>query len=393
MWHFGLTRPTPPKKRALNSPGEDTFRSLPPEISGPFLLQVGDILLARSGATVGKSFIYDRSWGDACYAGYLIRLRTSDDFDSRFIYWCLQSSTYWADVESNLIQSTIQNVSADRYANFRVPSPPIETQQRIVRFLDDKTTRIDGLIAKKRALLDRLAEKRQSLTARAVTKGLNPKARVKPSGVEWIGDIPEHWEVVPLKRAASYQEGPGIMAIDFRDEGVPLLRIASIGGRYATLDGVNYLEPGMAHGKWSHFLTEIGDLLISASATSGIVSEVTEETAGCIPYTGIIRVKPVDSETTRAFLRHFLVSDIFLSQVVELKAGATIQHFGPYHLGLMVIVKPPLDEQMAIGIELDRAVKSVEAETSCITRSIELMLEYRSALISAAVTGQIAELQ
>lgn len=372
---------------------DDTFRSLPPEVAEPFLLQVGDILLARSGATVGKSFIYDASWGDACYAGYLIRLRTSTSYFSKYIYWCLQSSKYWADIESNLIQSTIQNVSAERYASFRLPSPPLKTQQRIAQFLDKKTAQIDGLIEKKRALLDRLAEKRQALITRAVTKGLNPKAPMKPSGIDWLGDIPVHWEVSPLKRVVRYQEGPGILAVDFRDEGIPLLRVASIGGRYATLEGVNYLDSEMAKGKWGHFLTQTGDLLISASATSGIVSEVTAETAHCIPYTGIIRINPREGKAASSFIRHLLISDIFLSQIDQLKAGSTIQHFGPYHLGLMTIAVPPVEEQVAIGTELDRTLQKLDFSAEQITRSVEVLSEYRSALITAAVTGQIGGLQ
>ena len=81
-----------------------------------------------------------------------------------------------------------------------LPLPPLDTQRRIARFLDEKTARIDGLIEKKRALLDRLAEKRQTLITRAVTKGLNPDAPMKPSDIEWLGDIPAHWEVLPVRR-------------------------------------------------------------------------------------------------------------------------------------------------------------------------------------------------
>ena len=81
-----------------------------------------------------------------------------------------------------------------------MPLPPLDIQRRIARFLDEKTAQIDGLIEKKRALLDRLAEKRQARITRAVTKGLNPDAPMKPSGIDWLGDIPAHWEVLPLKR-------------------------------------------------------------------------------------------------------------------------------------------------------------------------------------------------
>ena len=308
-----------------------------------------------------------------------------------FLYYLLKSRAPELNAMAN--GTTFVELSRDELAAVPVKFPELETQRRIARFLDEKTARIDGLIEKKRALLDRLAEKRQALITRAVTKGLNPDAPMRDSGIDWLGEIPAHWEVVPLKRAVRYQEGPGIMAVDFRDEGVALLRVASVGGRYATLDGVNYLDPEMANGKWAHFQTELGDLLISASATSGIVSEVSEETVGCIPYTGIIRINPLKDETTTDFVRHLLVSDVFLSQIDQLKAGSTIQHFGPYHLGLMTIAKPPLEEQAAIALFLDTEVLQLEKQESAAKRSIELLTEYRAATITNAVTGRVAELQ
>ena len=91
--------------------------------------------------------------------------------------------------------------------NAFIALPPLDTQRRIARFLDEKTVRIDGLIEKKRELVDRLAEKRQALITRAVTKGLNPDAPMKPSGIEWLGDIPAHWELMPLKRVLAKPTG------------------------------------------------------------------------------------------------------------------------------------------------------------------------------------------
>ncbi|TGG90205.1 MAG: restriction endonuclease subunit S [Aphanocapsa feldmannii 277cV] len=313
-----------------------------------------------------------------------------DQVDGPFLYYLLKSRAPALNAMAN--GTTFVELSRDELAAIPVEFPPLDTQRRIARFLDEKTARIDGLIEKKRALLDRLAEKRQALITRAVTKGLTPNTPMKPSGIYWLGEIPAHWDILPLKHVVRYQEGPGIMAVDFRDEGVPLLRIASVGSRYATLDGVNYLDPEMVFGKWSHFLTEIGNLLISASATSGIVSEITEETSGCIPYTGIIRINPIDGMATSDFVRHWLVSNVFLSQIDQLKAGSTIQHFGPYHLGLMVITKPPLCEQRAIGLELDQTLGNLEQNEARVSLSIQLLSEYRSAVVTAALTGQLLEL-
>ena len=177
---------------------DDTFRSLPPEIAASFELEEGDILLARSGATVGKSFIYSRSWGRSCYAGYLVRSRTAARYWPKFIYWYLQSAEYWADIQANLIQATIQNFSAEKYANVRIPAPPLEAQRRIATFLDEKTAQIDALIEKKQQLLERLAEKRQAIITQAVTKGLNPSAPMKDSGIDRLGQIPAHWDLRPI---------------------------------------------------------------------------------------------------------------------------------------------------------------------------------------------------
>ena len=149
---------------------DDTFRSIPNEIAEPYLLADGDLLFARSGATVGKTFRYDPSWGIAAYAGYLIRAR----FDERlatpaFAEYFTRSQSYADWILSNLIQSTIQNVSAERYANLVVPKPPVPEQRAIAASIDRETAKLDGLIAKVREAIDRLRELRTALISAAVT--------------------------------------------------------------------------------------------------------------------------------------------------------------------------------------------------------------------------------
>ena len=149
---------------------DDTFRSIPNEVAELYLLAEGDLLFARSGATVGKTFRYDPSWGIAAYAGYLIRAR----FDERlatpaFVEYFTRSQSYADWILSNFIQSTIQNVSAERYANLVVPKPPIPEQRAIAAFMDRETAKLDGLIAKVREAIDRLRELRTTLISAAVT--------------------------------------------------------------------------------------------------------------------------------------------------------------------------------------------------------------------------------
>jgi type I restriction enzyme, S subunit len=132
---------------------------------------------------------------------------------------------------------------------------------------------------------------------------------------------------------------------------------------------------------------DLGDLLISASASMGTVSEVTEETTGAVPYTGIIRIKP--GRMHQDFIRWFVVSGEFIDQVDSLKTGSTIQHFGPTHLAQMRVALPPIDEQRRIAAYLDEQVAKIDTLIEETERFIDLSRERRSAVITAVVTGQI----
>ena len=149
---------------------EDTFRSLPWHLARPYMLQEGDVLLARSGATVGKSFIYSSGWGECCFAGYLIK--ASIDISKASPYWFYrytESDYYWNWINSTLIQATIQNVSAEKYNNFSLCIPPKQEQKRIIAFLDRETTKIDALVEKCETAIALLKERRTALIAAAVT--------------------------------------------------------------------------------------------------------------------------------------------------------------------------------------------------------------------------------
>ena len=148
----------------------DTFKSLPEDVARPYLLKSGDILFARSGATVGKSFIYHESWGRACYAGYLIRLRLNSRVAApAFLSYFASSSAYWDWASSIFIQATIQNISAEKYANLSVAIPPLPEQHVIAAFLNHATGHIDALTTKVHESITKLREYRTALISAAVT--------------------------------------------------------------------------------------------------------------------------------------------------------------------------------------------------------------------------------
>ncbi|HEU4558017.1 MAG TPA: restriction endonuclease subunit S [Longimicrobium sp.] len=171
---------------------------------------------------------------------------------------------------------------------------------------------------------------------------------------------PPEWEIVPLPSAIDFREGPGILAKDFRDSGVPLLRLASIERPFADLTGCNYLDPDMVRQRWSHFVVEPGDLLVSTSGTLGRVSIATEAVRGGVPYTGIIRMRPAHAGVDRGFIRYFLSSPLFGEQAMASAAGSVLKHFGPSHLREMSFPLPPLAEQQAIAVVLGSLDDKIE---------------------------------
>lgn len=149
---------------------EETFRSLAPEIAEPYLLEEGDILFARSGATVGKSFLYDSSWGKACFAGYLIRFRCAKNIIfPKFVYYYTMSQLYWQQIESGTIQATIQNFSAEKYSDLLICVPPIEEQKQIVDYLDESCNILNSLISEVAVSIIYLKERRSALITSATT--------------------------------------------------------------------------------------------------------------------------------------------------------------------------------------------------------------------------------
>lgn len=148
----------------------DTFKSLPEDVARPYLLKEGDLLLARSGATVGKSFYYEPSWGRAAYAGYLIRARFNPArMMPRFVNYFTNSQQYWQWLGSSFIQATIQNVSAEKYANLIVPVPPVDEQAEIVAYLDGMWKRLNDLTRKVGGSIEQLMDYRSALISAAVT--------------------------------------------------------------------------------------------------------------------------------------------------------------------------------------------------------------------------------
>jgi type I restriction enzyme, S subunit len=160
---------------------------------------------------------------------------------------------------------------------------------------------------------------------------------------------PPDWGVLPLQEVTDFQEGPGILAKDFHDAGVPLLRLRNIETPLVKLAGCNYLDPDKVANKWQRFKLKLGDLLISTSASLGRVSVVGYDAVGSVAYTGIKRFRSSSQKLNEKYLRAFLASAGFVKQAEQMATGSVIKHFGPSHLRQMAITLPSLNEQVQIA--------------------------------------------
>ncbi|MBN2746006.1 MAG: restriction endonuclease subunit S [Bacteroidales bacterium] len=354
------------------------------------LIKVGDIAYNRMRMWQG-ALGYSEYQGITSPAYVVLKPRM--EINQRFFHYMFRTGFY-TNYSKRFSYGIVDDQLSLRYVDFkRMYSivPPLETQNAIVAYLDRKTQQIQGFIAKKERLIELLEEEKDSVIYKIIKFGINKNHQYKESGVSWLGEIPKDWKIRHFGWEVIIQEGPGIMAFDFKNDGVPLLRISGMKNEIADLEGCNYLEPQKVKTKWYHFKLFEGDIIISCSASTDIVCTVGKEAEGAIPYTGIIRLTPRVNgrRLLKEYLKIYIKSKIYQQQVELLKAGSTIQHYGPTHLKGFFLLLPEINEQELI-------IKSARSETEIIDKAIlkaqteiEKAKEYQESLITQIVTGQL----
>lgn len=307
---------------------------------------------------------------------------------SEYLRYFLSSSVFRQGVESRATGSTAEGVKR-RYL-MAMPSCALPTgeQRHIAAFLDRETARIDALVAKKERLIELLQEKRTALITRAVTKGLDPNVPMKDSGVEWLGEIPAHWEVKRLKEVVPAIT-VGIVVTPSKyyvDEGVPCLRSLNIAHGEVSMTDLVFISPSAndLHRKSKIFE---GDVLVIRTGKAGAAVVVPSKLNGanCIDLLIVRRSTMTDSR----FLYHFINSPATLGQVEAHSVGAIQEHYNTGTLAKLCLPGIPVVEQRAIAAFLDGETAKLDALTAKVRDAIDRLKELRTALISAAVTGKI----
>lgn len=290
--------------------------------------------------------------------------------DPRFLFYWLGSRPFQEYIYAALVVGATNQIELNRASlgDAPFPLPPLDEQRRIADFLDAETRRIT-------ALSDTYVQ----------LKGLAVERYQRTIDME----IERQESSIPLRYITRFREGPGIMAVDFHEAGVPLIRIAGLQEGVVTLNGCNYLDPKKAVRQWRHFQLRLDDRLISGSATMGGVSVVKHpEVVGAIPYTGLIILRPAKPNIDMRYVEAFLRSTLFSRQIDALKAGSTMQHFGPTHLSQVRAPLPSSEEQARVVSAADQALEFNRRTRELVDRQLEILAERRQALIAAAVTGQ-----
>jgi type I restriction enzyme S subunit len=352
------------------------------------IFQKDDVLFNKLRPYLAKAY---HAAFDGVSSGELLCLRPSRAVEPRFLFYVLVSKGFINTINAETFGAKMPRADWEIVSHQPLPLPSLDTQQGIARFLDEKTARIDGLIEKKRALLGLLAEKRQALITRAVTKGLNPNAPMKPSGIDWLGDIPRHWEVLPLRRLTSriatgrtppssdtdYFTGgtlnwftPG----DF-STGIELQDSARKVTPEALEDGACTLFPVQ-----TVFLIGIGATLgkVAVSTTPG---SANQQINAILP----------DKKNDPYYIAYSLHG--FRTEVRVTCNGNTLGILNQDGTKSLLMPVPPSSEQRMIAFELRRRDANQAEVVRRIDASIGFLQVYRSALITSAVTGQMPELR
>ena len=316
--------------------------------------------------------------------------RPTESQHYRYFHYLLRSMHAVSEFERysyGIIDSRLR-LYPDTFGSLRSPVPPLAEQQAIADFLDRETDKIDALVVKQRELRDRLQEKRTALISHAVTKGLNADAPIRHSGVEWLGEVPAHWVVAALRHR--YDQTLGKMLDTKRITGdhlVPYLRNVDV--RWDHINTFDLPSMDIRPHEIERFTVRSGDLLVCEGGEAGRCAIWRGGLDPCGYQKALHRLRPIDHRRERPRFLYYAIAAAVEREAFADGQGSTIAHLTGDMLRAHRFPFPPASEQQAIADHLDRETAKIDALTAKITESIDLLNEYRTALISAAVTGKI----
>ena len=365
------------------------------ELAREYLLGDGDLLISRSG-TIGRSFLYDEATQGPCaYAGYLVRFIANLEVSPKYIYLFTKTQAFLDFLKVMAISSTIENVNGEKYANCPLPLPPLHEQAAIVSFLDYADRRIRRYIRAKEKLIALLEEQKRAIIHQAVTGRIDvrtglPYPTYKPSGVEWLGDVPAHWEVRKLGQCGMITKGNGGSKEDELFDGIPCVRYGDLytTHKYAISKSRSCISIAKSN---EYTRLEYGDVLFAASGETiedigKSAVNLMQEEARCGGDIILFRSK---REFDARHLGYLMDCPAAISQKATMGRGITVMHIYGTQLKNLTLPIAPLREQTAIAHFLDDATSKIDNGIAGARVETDLIREFRTRLIADVVTGKL----
>ena len=375
-----------------------TVRSISPSDRKGRLLRKGDLLLEKSGGgdlqPVGAVVMYEHSIPAVC-SNFVARMPVSSGSSAKYLTY-LHACLYSKRLNVRSIKQTtgIQNLDSYSYLTERVALPPLAEQIAIARFLEHVDRRIRRYIRAKQKLIALLEEQKQAVIHQAVTGQIDvgtgqPYPAYKPSGVEELGDVPEHWEVVALKRMLTrlidceHKTAPAVSASDNY-----VVRTTAVRGGTMRWEGT-YCTDGSSYMEWTkRGVPQVGDVIFTREAPAGEACLVPEGRRVCLGQRTVL-LKPRPTRYDAAFLVHMIYAGPPRLRVQLSSQGSTVGHFNVDDIGRMPVLAPPLEEQATIDEVLRRDSGGIDRARQVLEREVRLLQEYRTRLIADVVTGKL----
>ena len=344
------------------------------------------VLTAGDGVGVGKVYHYMNGKFDFHQRVYMLYEFSS--VTGRFVYYYLSSNFYKVALEGNA-KSTVDSLRLPQFLNFEFSVPTVAEQNYIVDFLDHETAKIDSLIEKQQQLIQLLKEKRQAVISHAVTKGLNPNVMMKDSGVEWLGQVPEHWGITKLKWKALTTSGStpttSKYELYYENGNIPWIRTTDLNNSDLYETPISITSKGVYDTACS--ILPINSILIAMYGGAGSIGkhallkfESTINQAVC----GVLPSKYFNSDYLHRFYEFY--RPFWMIGAMGTRKDPNI---GQDHIKEATVLLPPLKEQEKIAKYILDIQLTYDNLTNRAEAAIHLMQERRTALISAAVTGKI----
>jgi type I restriction enzyme S subunit len=368
----------------------DVGNKKPDDLSKCKIVKAGNLVINSMNYAIGS---YGMSpYNGVCSPVYIVLGVNEEAMESRFALRIFENTPfqkYLATFGNGILEHRAA-IGWDDIKGAHVPLPSKAEQRAILNFLDHETAKIDALIEKQQRLIELLKEKRQAVISHAVTKGLNPNAPMKDSGVEWLGEVPAHWDLQPLKYLCTFSGGgtPSKDNLSYWTEGnIPWVSPKDMKSFWIS-DSQDKITQAAVQGSSTNFV-DAGALLIVVR--SGILQRTIPIAINTVPVTLNQDMKALSfiSEMNVEFAANFILGNIPPLLLEWSKEGATVESIEHEYLSSSVFPVPPYEEQCEINAAIRQRMESFDALEQQAATGISLLQERRTALISAAVTGKI----